>query len=56
VAVNVFLASTTWFSTISMWGAKSRPTTLLESCSKMLPQVNCHVLFYCTDEVYYSKC
>jgi len=45
-----------WFSTILLKGSKSRPTILLESCTKkFLPQVSWHKLFYCTEEVCYTK-
>jgi len=45
--LRVFLLLQQWFTTISLKGAKSRSAILLENRTKILPQGNWHVLFYC---------
>jgi len=55
VVVNVFLTSATVLLNHFVEGAKPRPTILLESRTKILPQVNWQVLFCCASEVCYIK-
>jgi len=55
VAVKVLLASTTIVHIHFAEGAKSRPTILLDSRTKNLPQVNWHVLLHCTNKACYTK-
>jgi len=55
VVVNVFLISTIVVLNHFAKEIKYRPTILLESRIKNLPQVNWHVLFCCTNEVCYTS-
>jgi len=53
VVTSVF-ASTTWFTTISLKGTKSRPTILLGGGTKRIFHKSIDT-FCCTNEVCYTK-
>jgi len=55
VIVNLFLTSTTVVLNHFAEGSQIQTNDFIKEQQNILPQVNWHVLFYCTDEVCYTK-